>query len=134
LTEIYSPLWGFDSIPIVYLYTVTVFPGKVEGCAVHYQQVDRYFFYAGSAKLVLYDDRPGSRTYGIVNEIYFSETNRSVVLVPPHVFHAVQNVGRTDVLLINFPSVPYRHQDPDKHTLPLDNSLIAYKFHPILGY
>ena len=134
LTEMYSPFWAFDTIPLVHIYTVSVYPTKVKGWAIHYLQTDRYFFYNGSAKLVLYDDRPQSSTYGIINELYFSETNRSVVLVPPYVYHAVQNIGTTEVLLVNFPSHPYQHDDPDKYTLPLDNDLIPYKFDLKLGY
>ena len=128
LTEIYSPFWAFDTIPLVYIYTVSVHPTKIKGWAVHYVQTDRYFFYAGSAKLVLYDSRPESSTYKLINELYFSETNRSIILVPPHVYHAIQNVGTTEILLINFPSHVYQHDDPDKYTLSLDNHLIPYTF------
>ena len=134
LTELYSHAWGFDEIPLVFLYTVTVRPGKVKGWAVHYEQTDRYFFYQGTLKLVLYDDRPESSTRGMINEFYFSEANRSLVLVPPHVYHAVHNVGTTDGVLISFPSHPYRHVDPDKYTLPLKNDLIPYSFGNSLGH
>jgi dTDP-4-dehydrorhamnose 3,5-epimerase len=133
LTEIYSPFWDFDDIPLVFVYTVTVRPGKVKGWAVHYEQTDRYFFYQGALNLVLYDARPESPTRGMVNELFFSEANRSLVLVPPHVYHAVHNVGTTDGLMINFPSHPYRHADPDKYTLPLRNDLIPYRFESKLG-
>jgi dTDP-4-dehydrorhamnose 3,5-epimerase len=134
LTEIYSPFWGFDEIPLVFLYTVTIRPGMAKGWAVHHDQVDRYFFWAGSIKLVLYDDRPDSPTYRMINELYFSEFNRSLVLVPPRIYHAVQNVGTTDGLMINLPSEPYHHEDPDKYTLPLNNDLIPYKFERTIGH
>jgi dTDP-4-dehydrorhamnose 3,5-epimerase len=134
VTEVYSPFWNFDDVPLVFLYTVAVRPGKVKGWAVHYEQIDRYFFYEGTLKLVLYDDRSDSPTHGMINELYFSEANRSLVMVPPHVYHAVHNVGSTDGLMINFPSHPYRHADPDKYTLPLQNDLIPYKFEASLGH
>jgi dTDP-4-dehydrorhamnose 3,5-epimerase len=134
LTEIYSPSWGFDDIPLVFLYTVTVRPGKVKGWAVHHEQTDRYFFYQGTLKLVLYDDRPESPTHKMINELYFSEANRSLVLVPPHVYHAVHNVGAVEGVLISLPSQPYRHADPDKYTLPLKNDLIPYTFENSLGH
>jgi dTDP-4-dehydrorhamnose 3,5-epimerase len=134
LTEIYSPYWNFDDIPLVFLYTVTVRPGKTKGWAIHYDQTDRYAFYLGAVKLVLYDARAESPTYGLINELYFSEVNRSIVLVPPGIYHAVQNVGLTDALLINLPSHPYKHEDPDKYTLPLNNDLIPYKFENTAGH
>jgi len=128
LTEIYSPHWGFDDIPLVFIYAVTTRPGMIKGWAVHYRHVDRYFFYSGSLKLVLYDARETSPTRGMITELYFSETNRSVVSVPPGVYHAVQNVGTTEALMLNLPSEPYRHEDPDKYTLPLENDVIPYHF------
>lgn len=128
LTEIYGPHLKFDAIPLVYLYTVTVRPGMVKGWAVHYEQIDRYFFYLGTLKLVLYDGRKNSPTRNMINEIYFSEINRSLVSVPTGVYHAVENVGTTDALLISLPSEPYNHEDPDKYTLPLENDLIPYRF------
>ncbi len=134
LTELYSPGWQFDDTPLVYLYTVTVRPGKVKGWAVHDDQIDRYFFYQGTCKLVLFDDRPDSPTHRQVNEFYFSECNRSLVYVPPRIYHAVQNVGTNDVLMINLPSEPYHHEDPDKQTLPLHNELIPYRFDQSLGH
>lgn len=128
LTEIYSPFWKFDDIPLVYSYVVTTRPGMVKGWAVHRSQLDRYFFYSGSLKLVLYDSRENSPTYKAINVLYFSETNRSLVSVPPGVYHAVENVGTHEGVMINFPSEPYCHEDPDKYTLPLANDVIPYRF------
>jgi dTDP-4-dehydrorhamnose 3,5-epimerase len=134
LCEVYGAQWGFDDLPLVHAYMVTVRPGRVKGWAVHDEQVDRYFFVSGSTKLVLYDGRAESPTHGLVTVSYFSETNRSLVLVPPGVYHAVEAIGATDSLLFNIPSRPYVHDDPDKHTLPLDNDLIPYSFAPSRGY
>lgn len=53
LCEIYNQSWGFDDLPMVHAYVVSVQPGKVKGWAIHNDQVDRYFFFAGSSKLVL---------------------------------------------------------------------------------
>jgi dTDP-4-dehydrorhamnose 3,5-epimerase len=128
LTEIYSTSWGFDDIPLVHVYAVTTRPGMIKGWAIHYRHVDRYFFYSGSLELVLYDAREKSPTHGMLNELYFSDTNRSLVSVPPGVYHAVHNVGTTDAVMINCPSEPYHHEDPDKYTLPLVNDVIPYRF------
>ena len=120
--------------PIVHSYFVTVRPGKVKGWAIHHKQLDRYAFLSGSLKLVLFDFRSSSPTFQMLNEHFFSEVNRSVVSVPAGVFHAVENVGLVDAVMFNFPDVPYRYEEPDKSTLPLDNDLIPYSFVPRLGY
>jgi dTDP-4-dehydrorhamnose 3,5-epimerase len=130
LCEIFDPRWGFDDIPLVHVYMITIRPGQVKGWAVHADQVDRYFFARGTLKLVLYDGRPNSPTHAMVNELYFSDFNRSLVSVPEGIFHAVENVGTDEGLMISVPSEPYQHDDPDKWLLPLENDLIPYKFGP----
>ena len=134
LAEIYSQAWGFDDVPLVEAYLVTVRPGKIKGWAWHEDQVDRYFFATGALKLVLYDDREGSATRGMINELFFGAVNPSLVSVPPQVYHAVENVGLTDGLMFNLPSHPYSHAAPDKYTLPLENTVIPYSFKPARGY
>lgn len=130
LCEIFDPRGGFDDIPLVHIYMVTVRPGRVKGWAVHADQVDRYFFARGTLKLVLYDGRPASPTHGMVNELYFSDFNRSLLSVPAGIYHAVENVGTDEGLIVSVPSEPYQHDDPDKWLLPLENDLIPYSFAP----
>jgi dTDP-4-dehydrorhamnose 3,5-epimerase len=134
LSEIYSDEWRYDEYAMVHSYMVTVRPGRTKGWALHREQVDRYFFALGSCKLVLYDDRAESPTRALVMVRYFSHINRSLVTVPPGVYHAVENVGQTDVVLISIPDKTYCYADPDKYTLPLDNDLIPYRFDNTRGY
>lgn len=134
LMEIYSQAWKFDNVPLVHTYLVTVRPGKVKGWAVHHDQIDRYCFVSGTLKLVLFDDRRTSATRGMINELHFSEVNRSLVSVPPHVYHAVENIGVTDAVMYNLPSEPYDYASPDKYQLPLENDLIPYTFAATRGY
>jgi dTDP-4-dehydrorhamnose 3,5-epimerase len=134
LGELFSLSWATDEPPIVHAYFVTVRPGRVKGWAIHNHQLDRYAFISGSLKLVLFDYRDQSRTYRHVNELYFGETNRSLVSVPAGIFHAVENVGLADALMFNFPDVPYNYEAPDKSTLPLENTIIPYTFSSGRGY
>ena len=126
--EIFSVAWGFDSEPMVHIHQFTVRPGIVKGWAVHREQMDRYFFSGGTAKTVLYDDRPDSPTHGMLNVFYFSAYNRSLLVIPPGVYHATENIGQDDVVGINVPNRTYRYDAPDKYRLPLDTDHIPYRF------
>jgi dTDP-4-dehydrorhamnose 3,5-epimerase len=126
--ELYSPHWAFDDVPLVYAYAITIRPGVVKGWALHERHVDRYFFVSGTMKLVLYDPRPESPTRGLVTVQYFSELNRSMVSVPAFVYHAIENVGTAESMLVSFPSEPYDHANPDKYVLAPDSDLIPYRF------
>lgn len=128
LTEIFNPAWGLSDEPLVYVYQVTIRPGQVKGFVLHRTYSDRLFFSMGTVKVVLYDDREGSPTHGMLNELHFSEHNRSVLVIPPSVWHAVQNVGSADALFVNCPTKPYNHADPDKWALSRDSDEIPYRF------
>ncbi len=134
ICEIYSNAWDFSDAPLVYVYQVTIRPHKIKGWVVHYKQDDRLFLSQGTLKIVLYDARDTSPTHGMLNELYLSEQNRGLLLVPRGIFHAIQNVGQTDALFINLPSHPYDHADPDKYRLPLNNDVIPYRFESGSGW
>lgn len=128
VSEIYNPAWGFTEEPLVYTYQITIRPGQLKGWVQHRLNEDRLFFSLGTAKVVLFDDRDGSPTRGMVNELFFDEYDRRLLRIPAEVWHAVQNVGETDVLIVNCPTMPYDHRNPDKWDLPVDTDLIPYSF------
>lgn len=127
LTEIYDERWGFTEDPLVYVYHVTIVPGQVKGWVVHREQNDRLFAYAGVLKIVLYDAREDSTTYGTVNVLHLGGHDRALLSIPAGVFHAVCNVGADEGAFVNLPSRPYQHDDPDKYRLPRDNDVIPYR-------
>jgi dTDP-4-dehydrorhamnose 3,5-epimerase len=127
LSEIYSPAWGFTEEPLVYVYQVTVRPGAIKGWVVHLRQDDRLFFSHGTAKVVLWDAREDSPTWGAINELYFDESNRALLRIPCGVVHAVCNVGSVDVVMLNMPTRPYDYERPDKYRFPRDTDAIPYK-------
>jgi dTDP-4-dehydrorhamnose 3,5-epimerase len=115
------------SAPIVYVYQFTIRPGMAKGWHVHRLHDDRIFLSQGTLKVVLYDDRRESPTYGMVNEIHRSEFQRNVMVIPAHVYHAHQNIGATDAFCISMPTRRYDHANPDVYRLPLDTDYIPYK-------
>ena len=128
LVEIFNPAWKIHNAPLVYAYQGSVRPGQIKSWVVHRKQTDRIFTAAGVQRWVFFDDRKGSRTRGMLNHFTFSEANRTLLIIPVGVWHAVQNVGQTDACFINLPTHPYNHADPDKYRLPLKNDLIPFDF------
>ena len=126
--EVYNPAWGLSSEPLVYVYQITIRPHQVKGFVLHRTYSDRLFFSFGTVKVVLYDDREGSSTRGMLNELHFGDHNRAHLVIPPGVWHAMKNVGTTDVIFVNCPTKPYNHEDPDKWALPPDSDQIPYTF------
>jgi dTDP-4-dehydrorhamnose 3,5-epimerase len=128
LCEMYEPRWGFSEEPLVYVYQLTIRPGVVKGWVKHLLQDDRIFFAGGTAKVVLYDDREDSPTYGLRNELYFDPHGRGLLRIPRGVVHAVGNVGQDDVVAVNMPTRPYDHANPDKLRLPVGAEETPFRF------
>lgn len=126
--EMYDTRWPWHKDPLVFTYFFTIRPGMVKGWGVHKKHEDRYFLVSGEMETVLYDGREDSETYGLVSKVYFSEHNRKLMNIPAGVWHADRNIGNTDLLVVNFPTIQYEHDSPDKYRLPLDNDIIPYKF------
>lgn len=106
----------------------------VKGWHVHYLHDDRIFISQGSVKIVLFDNRPDSPTYRMINEIYRTDLQRNLMVIPANVFHAHQNVGSTEALFISMPTRPYDHADPDVYRLPVDTDQIPYSFERRVGW
>ena len=132
LSEMLSAAWGVHPAPVEHVYMVLVRPGRVKGWVYHEVQADRIFGVVGAIKYVLWDTRPDSPTHGMINEIFLSERNRGLLVIPPLVVHAVQNVGDVDAYFVNMPTVPYLHDRPDKYRVPPDQ--VPYSFDKGIGW
>lgn len=132
--EMFDPRWGWHPDPLVFVYMFTLKPGMVKGWGLHKLHEDRYFTLFGEMEIVLYDVRPDSPTCGMVSSIVLSEYDRRLVNIPAGIWHANRNIGTKDAIVVNFPTRPYEHEDPDKYRLPLDTDQIPYKFQGAHGW
>ena len=128
VTELFDKRWNFTPDPMVFSYAFTIRPGVVKGWNLHQRHEDRYAIMAGEMQLVLYDPRENSPTFKQVCVITLTEAARCIINVPINVWHADYNIGSKDVLVVNFPTIPYDYNDPDKWRLPIDTDLIPFKF------
>lgn len=128
VVEIFRPAWGFHPDPLVYVYQASVRPKAIKGWIVHEKQDDRIFISRGTLRWALYDNRPESPTYELLNVFVSSERNRLLFVIPRGVYHAVQNIGQDEAVFVNMPTRAYDHADPDKFRLPVKNDLIPFDF------
>lgn len=132
--ELFDPRWDWHPDPVVFSYCFTIRPGYAKGWNLHKLHEDRYCILQGELALVMYDVRPGSPTYGKLSTVVLSEHNRRLVSVPKFVWHADHNIGTRDAVVVNFPTRPYDHANPDKYRLPLDTPLIPHSFPGARGW
>ncbi len=131
VTEILTEAWPeVQGMPIPHVYMATIMPGVIKGWVCHRDQSDRSVVLFGRLRWVLYDGRTDSPTFGVIQKLSFTDRNRHLVVVPPGVWHAVENIGTDEAAFLNLPTRPYRHDVPDKFRLPLDTAEIPFRFTP----
>jgi dTDP-4-dehydrorhamnose 3,5-epimerase len=128
IVELFDPRWGWHAAPFAFSYAFTIRPGFIKGWGLHRRHEDRYFVLFGEMEVVMYDDREGSSTRGQVSHVVLSEYRRRLMNIPAGIWHANRNIGTNDVVVVNFPTIPYDHANPDKFRLPLNDDRIPYKF------
>lgn len=126
--ELFDPRWGWHDEPLVFSYVFTIRPGVVKGWGLHHHHEDRYALLFGALELVCFDDRADSPTHGLVSKVVLAEHRRQLVNIPAGVWHADRNIGSSEVVVVNFPTIQYDHSAPDKVRLPLDTPRIPYSF------
>lgn len=128
LVEIYRRDWRLDEGGVDQVFQVTLFPGAFSAWHTHRVTTDRLFANHGQLKIVLYDERPESPTRGRINEFRFGTARPALVVVPPGVWHGVQNLGHEVASVLNVVDRAYAYEDPDHWRLPADTAQIPYRF------
>lgn len=128
LTEIYRRDWATDDLPVDQVFQVALVPGGISAWHTHEVTTDRLFVNHGLIRIVLYDAREDSSTYGVLNEFKLGTIRPGLVVVPPKVWHGIQNISESPSLLLNMVDRAYRYEDPDHWRLPQDSPLIPYQF------
>ena len=121
MLNVNHPFW---SEPIVHCEYVTIRPGRIKGWAMHKLGHDRYFIGSGRIRVVLFDGRVQSPTHQRFAQFNFSDESPGLLRIPAGVWHASQNWGDTDGVLVVFPTRAYEHGNPDKYRLdPIDGPI-----------
>lgn len=130
ITEMYRSEWDPTGLPVVHLYQSRLFPGAIGAWSCHARSVDRLFVNQGHLKVVLFDGREESATAGHIMELHVGDARPAFVVIPVGVWHGLQNLGSTDALMLNLPTLAYDYADPDHYRLPWDTPEIPYAWVP----
>jgi dTDP-4-dehydrorhamnose 3,5-epimerase len=110
------------------IYFSMVNPGVIKGWHLHREMVINYAVPIGQIKLVLYDDRAGSRTRGELQELYIGDGNYCLVKVPIGVWNGFKGIGTIPSLVANCATIPHdpneiERLDPFSPKIPYDWAL-----------
>jgi dTDP-4-dehydrorhamnose 3,5-epimerase len=108
------------------IYFSCTFPGSIKAWHLHMKMTLNYSVIFGKIKIVLFDDRKGSKTNGEIQEIYLSTENYSLITVPPLIWNGFKAVGNETSIVANCSDIPH---DPNEIIRkPFNDSTIPYNW------
>lgn len=108
------------------VYITCVYPGIYKAWHYHEVQQDAFVGIAGMSKVVLWDGREGSPTYGAVNEFFTGIERPLLITIPQFVMHGFAAVGNEASVILNTCSELYSYEQPDEFRAPWDDAGIPY--------
>ncbi len=127
-TELFRTDWPELQHSAQHIMQVVMHPEAISAWHHHKKQTDGFFVNMGLVRLVMYDDRNQSPTRGLVNEFRLGHIDPCLVVVPPGVWHGLQNLQSAASGFLNITDHPYQYDDPDEWRLPADTDVIPYQF------
>ena len=108
------------------VYVTAVYPGVIKAWHYHKLQWDHFVCVGGMARVVLYDPRKSSSTFGAVNVFHMGCLNPLLLRIPPEVYHGFTSEGNETTLIMNLPTEVYNYEQPDEYRLPHNDPSIPY--------
>jgi dTDP-4-dehydrorhamnose 3,5-epimerase len=106
------------------VYMTTAYPGVVKGWHYHKKQYDNMAVVKGMMKIVLYDGRRDSSTYGEINVFFAGEHDPVLIHIPPFVYHGFKCISQEEAIVVNTPTEVYDYREPDEFRVhPHDNDI-----------
>lgn len=128
LIELFRSEWPLQNNRVDQVFIAQLRPEAISAWHAHATTTDRLAVAAGTVRVVLYDARPNSITHGLINEFRLSDHRPGTLVVPPQIWHGVQNIGVQTAVLVNTVDTAYQYENPDHWRLSLDSSEIPFFF------
>jgi dTDP-4-dehydrorhamnose 3,5-epimerase len=127
-TEVFRKDWQIAGAEVEQVIHVSLRAGAISAWHMHARKTDHLMVTGGHIRAVLYDDRADSPTNGRLNVLHLSIARPTLVVVPPGVWHGLQNLADHPSTFVNFFDLQYDYADPDDWRLPADTDEIPYRF------
>ena len=128
LTEVYRRDWKLDDVDVDQVFQVVLNAGAISAWHAHEKTTDRLFVSTGMVRIVLFDARDDSPTRGAINEFRAGAVRPALIVVPPRVWHGLQNIAAESSIVLNLVDAAYAYEDPDHWRVPLDDPSIPFRF------
>lgn len=108
------------------IYFSEIFPEVTKGWKLHRKMTLNYAVPCGEIKVVLYDQRKDSHTFGEVNEIYLGRSNYDLLTIPPLIWTSFACVSSVTAIVANCATMP--HDPSEVLNCDIDDPRIPYNW------
>jgi dTDP-4-dehydrorhamnose 3,5-epimerase len=109
------------------IFTVSYY-GTIKAFHWHKKQDDLWFIATGKARVVLYDQRKKSKTYGKTQVILAGADNYKLILIPVGVVHGYQVLSKEPVLVFYHTTECYNPNKLDEFRIAHDDKTINFNW------
>jgi len=107
------------------IYFSCTYPGAIKAWHLHNKMTINYAVIHGSIKCVLFDDRPGSKTRGCIDEYFLSPENYCLLTVPPLIWNGWKGIGDKESIVANCATISHDPHEierlsPNDENIPYD--------------
>jgi len=95
------------------IYFSKIYKDSIKGWHIHKDITLHYCVVDGMVKLVLFDSREDSATYGEIMELFIGDDNYSLVIIPPGIANGHKGLTES-ALLANAPDLPHDKLQKDE--------------------
>tara|TARA_B100000965_G_C19304802_1_gene631776 strand:+ start:142 stop:600 length:459 start_codon:yes stop_codon:yes gene_type:complete len=106
------------------IYFSEVMPDTVKGWKKHKKTTQNFVVPVGRIKLVLYDQRPESETFGMITEIELGRNDYKMVTFPPELWYGFKGLSRDKSIIANL--IDHPHDPKESESIDINDSLIPY--------
>ena len=93
------------------IYFSTIYKETIKAWHLHKEATLNYVCVSGKVKLVLFDERIGSPTNGIYEEIILSPEDYFLVTIPPNVWNGFKGLGKKESIIANCLTLPHNEKE-----------------------
>ena len=108
------------------IYFSTIFENKIKAWHLHKEATLNYASVFGKVKLVLFDERKTSKTYGKYQELFLSLDNYSLITIPPNIWNGFKGMNKESSIIANCLNLP--HNEKEMVRLEIDDMRFNYKW------
>ena len=108
------------------IYFSTIFEDKIKAWHLHKEATLNYVCVYGKVKLVLFDERKTSETFGEYQEIFLSPENYFLITIPPNIWNGFTSADQNLAVLANCSDIP--HDKTEISRLNFDDPKFPYNW------